>query len=427
VRLPRGWADHVKSAFVHAVSLAHASLVVARGWCLDSPIVRVRLRAQLDAARAEEALLKEELRILRARLERIPPAKRPHFPPSERLAILLLRAARGWTAAETARRFLVTPVTISQWMRRLNEQGVEALLRVPVPVNRVPEYVQLVTEKLRALLPRMGKVRIAHVLARAGLRLSPSTVARLAKRKPATPPPSPEPCTDSARRLKSGIVARRPHHTWHVDATLVPIVSGFWAAWLPFALPQCWPFCWWVVGVLDRFSRGIVAARVYRTQPSAEDVCSLLGHAVRRAGRRPKYIITDQGAQFRKRYRAWCKRRGIRPRFGAVGQVGSIAIIERFWRSMKDEAFRVMRVPGGLVAMRTELAAYVSWYNTHRPHQALHGATPLEMLEGRTPAVARSGIAWRPDVGQPRAPPELVVKRLRGRAHLPIVELRDAA
>jgi len=38
-----------------------------------------------------------------------------------------------------------------------------------------------------------------------------------------------------------------------VDLTAVPI-GGFWTSWLPFALPQCWPFCWWVVVVIDHYS-----------------------------------------------------------------------------------------------------------------------------------------------------------------------------
>jgi hypothetical protein len=42
---------------------------------------------------------------------RILAQRRPHYPPIERLAILELRSVRGWSAAETARRLLVTPLT----------------------------------------------------------------------------------------------------------------------------------------------------------------------------------------------------------------------------------------------------------------------------------------------------------------------------
>jgi len=36
-----------------------------------------------------------------ARMERLPAQRRPHYPPIERLAILELRAARGWSLAQS--------------------------------------------------------------------------------------------------------------------------------------------------------------------------------------------------------------------------------------------------------------------------------------------------------------------------------------
>jgi transposase InsO family protein len=44
-------------------------------------------------------------------------------------------------------------------------------------------------------------------------------------------------------------------------------------------------------------------------------------------------------------FRGWCKRRGIWLRYGAVGKHGSIAIVERFIRSMKQECTRRLVVP----------------------------------------------------------------------------------
>jgi transposase-like protein len=125
----------------------------------------------VDRLHQEVALLKEEIRIKDGRMERLPPQRRPHYPPIERLAILELRAARGWTVAETARRLLVTPLTVASWNSRLDEQGPDALAQVPVPVNRFPEFVGYVVRRLRALCPSMGTRRIAQVLARAGLHL----------------------------------------------------------------------------------------------------------------------------------------------------------------------------------------------------------------------------------------------------------------
>ncbi|MBI4819463.1 MAG: hypothetical protein HY791_24540 [Deltaproteobacteria bacterium] len=53
----------------------------------------MRLQAALD----ESKILREELRLPHARLERLDARKRPHYKPhDERLAILDLRAARRW-------------------------------------------------------------------------------------------------------------------------------------------------------------------------------------------------------------------------------------------------------------------------------------------------------------------------------------------
>ena len=107
--LPVGWPRRVRSVAVHAISFAQASLTAARGWAANSWDTRVRLQEENDRLRQEIHLLLEELRIKDARLARIPAQRRPHYPPTERLAILELRTARGWSLSQTATRLLVTP------------------------------------------------------------------------------------------------------------------------------------------------------------------------------------------------------------------------------------------------------------------------------------------------------------------------------
>jgi hypothetical protein len=92
----------VRSAIIHAISLAHFSLTSTRSRAANSWNARIRLTAENDRLRQELALLQEEMRIKDARMLRIPAHRRPHYPPIERLAILELRAARGWSMAQTA-------------------------------------------------------------------------------------------------------------------------------------------------------------------------------------------------------------------------------------------------------------------------------------------------------------------------------------
>ncbi len=65
-----------------------------------------------------------------------------------------------------------------------------------------------------------------------------------------------------------------------------------------------------------------------------------------------------------------------------MGKTGSIAIIERFFLSMKNECFRRIVLPLSISLIERELDRYLVWYHEHRPHRSLGGATPNEVLAG---------------------------------------------
>jgi len=369
-------------------------------------------------------------------MEQIEPHRRPYYPSAARLAILELRAARGWSLAQTARAFLVSSLTIASWTGRLQEEGPDALVRLPEPVNRFPDFVGYLVRRLKVLCPRLGKVKIAQVLARAGLHLAPTTVRRMLRD---TRQPGPRRVPQAARH----ITARHPNHLWHVDLTTVPTALGFWTPWVPFARPQVWPFCWWVGIAVDHYSRRVMGFAVYRGQPSSVAIRNFLERLFRRVGGRPRHLISDQGAQFiAKEFKRWCRRRGIRHRFGAVGKYGSLAVIERCIRTLKTEfTRRLILVPFRLAVFRQEMALFFSWFNDRRPHTKLTGATPDEVYYHRRPACRaprfeprsrwprRSRCAAPQTLvrGQPGVELEIEVQHHAGRRYLPIVTLRRAA
>ena len=174
IRLPRQWPRHVKSGILHAISLASVVMAVAR----SRAVGRKRLHAQLDQATAEIALLQEELLIKDGRWERSQSRRRPHYSPVQRMQILQLRSARGWTLEKTAQLFLVDLQTLLHWMRRLDEPGERPLIQTVEPVNRYPDFVRNLVRQLKCLLPTMGYERMAQVLARAGLALGATTISR---------------------------------------------------------------------------------------------------------------------------------------------------------------------------------------------------------------------------------------------------------
>ncbi|MCP4251016.1 MAG: transposase family protein [bacterium] len=238
------------------------------------------------------------------------------------------------------------------------------------------------------------------------------------------------------------MTAKRTNHVWHVDLTTVPTGAGFWVPWLPFALPQCWPFCWWLAVVIDHYSRRAMGFSIFTKRPTSLAVRSFMGRMITQANAAPKYVICDKDSIFWcEEFKRWCRRKRIRPRYGAVGQHGSIALIERFIRTMKDEGTRRILVPQRRATFARQLTHFVVWYNAYRPHGAIEGRTPNEVYFRLRPAKCRPRIEPRARwprsspcagprtliAGQPGDRFTLEVDFHGGARHLPVVSLRRAA
>ena len=471
--LPKNWPTLTKAAVVQAVALARVLcvFVVAKAAegedgedapdAASSENVKPAEQVRLEV---ENALLREELALVRGRLARMPPENRPHYLRPERLRVLALMAGRGWNRTQAATALLVKPATISRWLRWAESDSPN--VEHSPPVNKYPDEAAIVLHHLKALFPHFGKRRLAQMLARIGLHLSETTVGRKLK-EPAPKPAEPEAPTSSdavdasettdassttggpdkirkPRKTGTTVVARYPGHVWGCDVTVVPIFLGFWVPWLPFSIAPGWPFCFHVVAVLDYFARKNMAIRAFGKNPSSQDITLLLDHAVARSGRAPKYVVTDKGSQFwsavtkkaADAFQDWCNRHGVKPRFGAIGKHGSVALVERFWRSMKSEFTRRFMLPFGIDRMNVCLACYARWYDTWRPHQGIAGLTRNELYFGTPPACdgERLEIRKRYPLRDARAPPGspdavraqllgLRVTPLDGHRELPIVEL----
>jgi putative transposase len=330
-------------------------------------------------------------------------------------------------------------LTVSSWMRRVDEEGENALIRLTEPVNKFPDFVHFIVRQLKLFFPDMGRDRIACILARAGLHLGSTTVGRMLK---TGKPPARDVGKLEAPAPSRAVTAKYPNHVFHVDLTVVPTKAGFWVPWSPFCWLQVWPFCWWVAVVVDHYSRLVVGFAVFPKDPTSLETRNFLGRVFHNAGQAPKHIISDKHRIFfNDDYKRWCRRKKISPRYGAVGKHGSIAIVERFIRSLKMECTRKLFVPLRLQEMRDELSFYTTWYNEHRPHSALGGKTPREVYDGLRPQNQKPRFEPRPNwpTQSPCASPRASVKgkpgtrlilqigHLEGRMHLPLVRLRKAA
>jgi hypothetical protein len=100
--------------------------------------------------------------------------------------------------------------------------------------------------------------------------------------------PTPKPTPPSLRKpILRVVTAKRPNHVWHAALTTVPTSLGYGVSWLPFALPLRWPFCWWIAVVVDNYSRRVMGAAVFKSEPAAIEVTGSSASCVDRCAADP--------------------------------------------------------------------------------------------------------------------------------------------
>jgi len=350
------------------------------------------LRARIDTLEEDLRRLRGENDLLRARLRRLDPRRRPRYRPFERLRILWHQARHGLSVRATARAFVLSAQTIIHWRREV-ACGEARLVRPRRPVNALPDLVAALVHLISREWPRWGTRRVAGTLARLGIAASRTSVQRLLRR-----PHRPARRARTPRPGGGHLAARRPGQMWLLDFTRV---GGLFRSVR-------------VGAVIDAFSRKVLAVGVVAGEPRAAFAVRLLLEAVRAAGL-PGRVVTDRGRQFTARaFTRSLRRRGIRHRFGAIGRSGSIALIERFWRSLKTEYAGGLFLYRPLRAIEANLASYAGWFNTERPHQGLGNRTPDEVHAGRAKrarAVPRRAVLSVRYFGNDRALPVLRLRR----------------
>ena len=181
---------------------------------------------------------------------------------------------------------------------------------------------------------------------------------------------------------------------------------------------------------------------VFPKKIDSSEIQTFLERVIDHAKTPPRHLICDKDSIFWcMSFKRWCKRKEIRPRYGAIGKHGSIAIVERLIRKMKDECTRRILDFASRTTFQCELDHFFRFYNEHRPHTTLSGKTPNEVYFGLKPANQRPRIEPRKRwprrargapsqtlvAGQPGDRFILEVDFVNGRRHLPIVSLKRAA
>jgi putative transposase len=141
----------------------------------------------------------------------------------------------------------------------------------------------------------------------------------------------------------------------------------------------------WTIQVLvaiDHFSRKVVCVAPLEG-PNAGWIIEALEQAMRKHGP-PKHIISDQapvftGGAFAELLDQW----NIKPRLGAVGKSGSIAVTERVIKTLKYEWLKRVPLIKGFDHLTLLCNEFESWYNGWRPHMSLEGFRPDDLYYGR--------------------------------------------
>jgi transposase InsO family protein len=290
----------------------------------------------------------------------------------------------GASVAEVARRFQVSRQSVHSWLRRYAAEGGLGGLgdRSSRPhgcPHQMGPVVEAMIVEMRRAHPVWGADRIGYQLTRDGI--------------------GPVPGRTSIYRalVRNGLIVRgqrkrrrsdyrrweraRPMELWQMD-----VVGGFHLA-DGTELKA-------VSGIDDSSRFGISATLVRRA--TAGPVCEALLAALRRHGI-PEQILTDNGKVFTGRFGPAgsaaevlfdriCAENGIRHLLTAPRSPTTTGKVERWHKTIRTEFLRDHdRRHATIAELQRALDAWVAYYNTERPHQALGMRPPIDRFRLAAP------------------------------------------
>jgi putative transposase len=272
--------------------------------------------------------------------------------------------------------------------------------RKPEPVDDSDETLMGRIDTLYTQSPFFGSRRIAFEL-----KANRKRVQRL-MRLMGIEALGPKPCTSRPQPghriypyLLRKMTVERPNQVWATDITYIPVGSG----------------TLYLVAIMDWASRAVLAWRLSNTM----DVSFCIGaleEALARFGR-PEIFNSDQGSQFTSRaFTAVLENAGVQISMDGRGRYMDNIFIERLWRSLKHEDIYLKHYADGREA-REGIAAWIAFYNSRRPHQALGYRTPMSVWREGT-----SGLLDEKAVDM-----TLRLDNAKSVAHMPTATAQDIA
>ena len=150
----------------------------------------------------------------------------------------------------------------------------------------------------------------------------------------------------------------KANQVWATDITYIPMKQGFV----------------YLVAVMDWFTRKVLSWKLSISMEA--DFCvRALEEAIAKYGV-PTIFNTDQGSQFTcPAFINVLTKHNIKISMDGKGAWRDNVFVERLWKSIKYEEV-YLRAYDSVADARANLAKYLTFYNTKRPHTALDGNTP---------------------------------------------------
>jgi transposase InsO family protein len=271
----------------------------------------------------------------------------------------------------------VSRQTFYKYRRRFVAEGPAGLAERSRRPHRSPGMIPAEVEdeivRLRKELPLdNGAQTIGYHLARSGWAVpSVATIHRVLVRRGLVQPQPQKRPRSSWRRFEWP----RPNGAWQIDATRWVLAGGKEI---------------WIMDVLDDHSRVLLAARVV-DGPTGAAAWDAFCHASARWGL-PAHVMSDNGTCFTgKRFSGTVvdferdlAALGIRHLCSSPGHPQTCGKIERSHQTTKR--WLAAQPPARTTAkLQAQLDAWLAYYNDHRPHRALSGATPAERWAATSP------------------------------------------
>lgn len=132
----------------------------------------------------------------------------------------------------------------------------------------------------------------------------------------------------------------------------------------------------YLTAVVDVASRRVLAHRVAITS-EAVHAKEVIEQALAQYGT-PEVVNTDQGSQFTaEEFTRVVLAAGCKLSMNGRGAWRDNVFVERLWRSVKYERV-YLKAYDSVSSARADIAEYLHWYNTQRPHSKVDRLTPDE-------------------------------------------------